>query len=513
MIDGALIHIAPNLLVSRVGNVQISHIAFQIWFVLGEHMEDLKQKKLCADCIRETFLSAEVSQSGHLMKCSFCGNTAKALSLERFAGYIATAFEQHYRLTSDQPTDWESSMHRDTESDYNWERSGEPIVEIIADIAKVSEVVAVEVQRILESEHGDFEAAKSGEETEFCDSSHYERIGANDLAWQCEWDDFEQSLKSEARFFNQIAMSHLARIFDGVECLHAKDGRALIVEIGPGQDLNFAYRARVFQSDAPLKEALCRPDRHLGPPSMHHAIAGRMNARGISVFYGASDIETAISEVRPPVGSQVAIARFDIVRPLRVLDLDALRETYVKGSVFDSELVQQLERAAFLQTLSKKITRPVMPDDEALDYLTTQAIADFLATEGKSPLDGIIFPSVQAGGEGKNIVLFHKAARVADMSVPDGVIVSASISRYTYEEADISYTILETSEMSVQKQENDYSPELEVYASDRDPYDARESSLEVLLDSVVVHNIERVSFKSTSSKVERCRFSLRDNEL
>ncbi|MFK4535162.1 hypothetical protein ABIA00_003345 [Bradyrhizobium ottawaense] len=53
----------------------------------------------------------------------------------------------------------------------------------------------------------------------------------------------------------------------------------------------------------------------------------------------------------------------------------------------------------FLRTLSARITRPVMPDDEHFEYLATQAVADFLATESSVPIDGIIFPSVQAAGD------------------------------------------------------------------------------------------------------------------
>ena len=66
----------------------------------------------------------------------------------------------------------------------------------------------------------------------------------------------------------------------------------------------------------------------------------------------------------------------------------------------------------FLRFLSQNMTRPVMPDEEALEYLPTQAVADFLATQQKPAIDGIVFPSVQAGGDDLNVVLFHKAARV-----------------------------------------------------------------------------------------------------
>ncbi|MGO8405374.1 RES family NAD+ phosphorylase [Rhizobium ruizarguesonis] len=49
-----------------------------------------------------------------------------------------------------------------------------------------------------------------------------------------------------------------------------------------------------------------------------------------------------------------------------------------------------------------------MPDDQEFDYLPTQAVADFLATETVTPLDGIIFPSVQVAGGKQNVVLFTR---------------------------------------------------------------------------------------------------------
>jgi RES domain len=67
-----------------------------------------------------------------------------------------------------------------------------------------------------------------------------------------------------------------------------------------------------------------------------------MNAGGIAVFYGANEPNVAIAEVRPPVGSKVAVARFEIIRPLRLLDLTALAAVSERGSVFDPEFGRRL---------------------------------------------------------------------------------------------------------------------------------------------------------------------------
>src|SRR5262249_28108639 len=197
---------------------------------------------------------------------------------------------------------------------------------------------------------------------------------------------------------------------------------------GPGQTISALYRARVFQSVEKLQSAVERPDIELGPPPARFASAGRMNAFGISVFYGAVEPETAIAEVRPPVGSRVLLGRFEVTRPLCLLDLEVLRAIYVKGSLFDPIFAHNLERAKFLAGLSRRMTKPVMPEQELFEHLATQAIADFLSSGAAPKLDGIVYPSVQVSGGKLNVVLFHKAARVEALELPKGAEVSSRCS-------------------------------------------------------------------------------------
>ncbi len=272
-------------------------------------------------------------------------------------------------------------MLRDRESNYEFERHGEPVVWAIANAAEVDEAIATDVQQILEDRHADFEMAKVGEECEFANDSYYEERGADDIELRHEWRYFEHSLKTESRFFNKHAEGVLASLFEGLPEHETFEGKRVVTEVGPGQEITSVYRARVFQSESPLKEALERPDQGLGPPPEAVATGGRMNARGISVFYGALDVEVALAEIRPPVGSRVMLGKFELARPLKVLDVEALRSVLVKGSVFDGGHIHKLERAKFLGRLSDRITRPVMPNDEPSDYLVTQAIADYLASQ------------------------------------------------------------------------------------------------------------------------------------
>jgi len=238
-----------------------------------------------------------------------------------------------------------------------------------------------------------------------------------------------------------------------------------------------------------------------------------MNARGISVFYGATDAGVAIAEVRPPVGSKAAVARFVIIRPLRLLDLTALEKVHDRGSIFDPSLKNRLERAAFLQSLGLRITRPVMPDDEAFDYLATQAIADFLATENEPRLDGIIFQSAQSK-EGRNVVLFHKAARIEAMEFPKGTEFKAHRGYGTEDGWETDYSVSELVPPPASpppKQDDDVFGFLSHHESPpRWSDDFREAMLRVDPTSVEVHHVDWVQVQRTSYKVDRRRSEKHD---
>lgn len=413
--------------------------------------DEVADKRLCFDCVREGFLRGEIELHGKRRRCSYCGAVARSFSIGKVSDRVERAFEKHYARTADQPNGWESMLIRDKESDYEWEREGEPVVYAIMNAAEISEVAAQDIQTVLEARHESYDYTDCCEETEFSSDSYYEEKGADSSRWHMEWRKFEESLKTEARFFSRSAAHLLASVFDGIDVMKTRDGRTLVVDAGPGTAWKDLYRARAFQSENNLGNALISPDRHLGSPPSLLASAGRMNARGISVFYGANDPKVALAEVRPPVGCRVAVARFEIIRPIKLLDLTAFGGVTTTGSVFDPAFADTVERLAFLRSLSNRIVRPVMPDDEAFEYLATQAVADFLATEAASPIDGIIFPSVQAAGSALNVVLLHKAALVEDIRLPAGTTTRVSFGHSTEDGWEEDYTVYEEVQSTDQK--------------------------------------------------------------
>ena len=304
---------------------------------------------ICHHCVGEEFLRRQIANAGAWSTCSYCGGTDNAFSIEKMADRMELAFEQHYRRTSEEPDTYERLALSDRESNYSWERHGDPADIAIGAAAEISEDAARDIRQELADRHYDHYAAKAGEETEFDSEAHYEHHPADGDHWRRQWSEFDHAIKTQARFFGHNAKELLTEVFSNLVQLSPHGQQPLVVDIGPGSACEALHRARVFQSEEPLKNALCRPDRELGPPPGPIAAAGRMNARGISVFYGATDPDVAIAEVRPPVGTRVVVAEFEILRPLRILDLRNLGLASADGSVFDEAFADLCHKAAFLQ--------------------------------------------------------------------------------------------------------------------------------------------------------------------
>ena len=143
-------------------------------------------------------------------------------------------------------------------------------------------------------------------------------------------------------------------------------------------------------------------------PQRDRAREGRANSKGIPVLYLATTVKTAISEVRPWIGSKVSVAQFKISRELKAIDLSV---GYGK-SVLDNLTFAQLigDEAPDLDTKEKAVwnevdnafSRPTSGSDDFADYVPTQILAELFCNNG---YDALIYRS-QFGKGGFNIALF-----------------------------------------------------------------------------------------------------------
>ena len=99
---------------------------------------------------------------------------------------------------------------------------------------------------------------------------------------------------------------------------------------------------------------------------------------------------------------------------------------YHEESIFSPAYDHLRNKIGFLEEFHRRISRPVLPSDEVLGYLPTQAVAAYVANV--MGLDGVIYASTQVGAEGSsqeqvdrklcNIALFGQAAKVEGAELP-----------------------------------------------------------------------------------------------
>jgi hypothetical protein len=464
---------------------------------------------LCHNCVGEEYLSNTILINGALRICTYCKADAATISLVELADHIEGAFQRHYQRTSDQPDSFQHTMLADKESSYEWERSGEPVLWAIAEAANIDEPIALDVHELLQERYSDFDSDAMGEETEFSADSYYDWKRPDDIEFQTEWRAVENSLKTEARFFNRDASIFFERLFSDLSSHATEEGRPVVVEAGQDMAISSFFRARVCDPNSELIGALERPDRELAAPPSRCARSGRMNAQGISVFYGARDADTALAEVRPPVGSKVLVGRFDLLRSVRLLDVEALQTLYFEGSCFDPMHIGRLELAKFMKSLSARMTTPVMPNDEPTEYLITQMIADYLARFPTPRLDGMLYPSVQQSGNRQNVVLFNHSSRVEEWDIPRGTTIEAD----TYEHDDDGGHVLYYVSERIPPLDGSIKPKplgwddmrFSGFLQPNETVDSREHTLKLDATSVQVHHVEGVTFSTTSHGVSRHR--------
>ena len=384
-------------------------------------MSDDEPIYVCYQCIGDEFLSAAVLEECEHAFCCECGGKVAAVPMEDLGDRIKDIIANHFYQTSSEPEGFDYLLAKEG----RWTQPGERLEDVVAEIAQVSESVAGLLCEYLYDSHP-FDPS-DGEDHPYADDAQYEERPADDSGIQESWRSFKRELLKNSRYFSDPATTALDMIFKDLELLIPPRGESLVREVCPEHSPLTFFRARVCFDDNELKRVLAAPVKELGPPPHRYARSGRMNAEGISAFYGSLDEVTCLSEVRPPVGSYVVIGSFHGVRRLRLLDCDALVKLYTHGSYFDPGYSDRKSRVAFLRSFVDEISRPVMPRDQDYEYLPTQVVAEYLASRPEQPFDGIIFPASQTGGVGRNVVLFHHAARVEPYDLSNDAKISFSM--------------------------------------------------------------------------------------
>jgi hypothetical protein len=139
----------------------------------------------------------------------------------------------------------------------------------------------------------------------------------------------------------------------------------------------------------------------IGARKQAEAEAGRMNRPGVSVLYLASEIETALAEIRPHPRHMISVGGFRARRSLRVARFDLPIRNFSSSD-------HRLELFALIYHIDSLLSLPIIPE-ERRRYAATQLLADVLIRHG---FEGVTYRS--SVGEGKNLCAFTPPAFAFD---------------------------------------------------------------------------------------------------
>lgn len=365
----------------------------------GRMASHMTEHAICFKCIEDEVLRATVENEGKPLLCESCAEkNNNAFSYERLGEELEPVVCEHFQLG---PT--VRKFYDDDKE--GWEQEGDSLLDIVQIVLgqDVDDPDAL-VSALMDAE--DYRPG-DGEEAFYDDTQLYVSRKATPHAWMAKWHYLRDELAHRRRFFSDGARELFDQLLEGVADLKFSDKDTdqwlpVVNQLPVGTEV---FRARVVRSDSELRAFVEAPSRELGAPLPENAPAGRMNAAGIAVFYGALDSDSCLAEMRPALGGRVLVGEFRTTRVLRVLDFRRLEAARLAElSYFDSKYAEQRERLAFLRRLHALISRPVAPGHED-EYLITQTLTEYLAHVHRPTFDGVIFQSVQRQG-GANMVLF-----------------------------------------------------------------------------------------------------------
>ena len=360
----------------------------------------MDEEAVCYKCVGDEYLKAVIKKSKRSAECSICGGRRKSMNLDSLVQDIAVIFQDYFEMGGEIEI-WDPEKDRIS----YYEPVGDSLAFYIGEILQLDEdddLVRAIQDKLVNA---------SPEDAGFFDSETFVRKELAPEGAERDWADFLDGVTHRNRFFNRKAEEYLRSLFTGISDLRVagRHSTSVLRLLGP-DDKTKIFRARKPTSPREGQAIIDDPYNQLAAPPRELTKDWRMSPKGIPAFYGALETpKTCIYELRPAVGGIVISGEFKLTREISVFDFTALEVAYESHSLsyFDPDYRSKSERRKFLRTFHNLISQPVLPGGE-LDYLKTQVIAGFLATECEPRVDGVIYASSQHKG-GKNIVLFSHA--------------------------------------------------------------------------------------------------------
>jgi hypothetical protein len=358
---------------------------------------------VCSKCIEDVALRQFVSGHAQIDECGFCGESGPhGLSLGGLFEYMSGCLHDDY----DDPLN-------EVAWDGGWASAN--VFDSDELLARLDEPLGHPRLR---------DAFVSAFDREWCQANPHGLPYHEQLSYS--WENFAQYVQERGRYlFLRTGRREDGQDPDLFEPARVLDEVAKTVHNGD-VTRTLPAASQLVRARAHPKEEFPSSPRELGSPPMHVTVANRMSPAGISMFYGAHDVDTALAEVRPRTGEWVTVAGWRTSRDIRYLDLADLP---VVPSVFDQFARSRRPWVKFLRRFAVEIARPVSSDAGPVEYVPTQIFTEFLRDEvldhDGNRIEAIRYPSAVRHG-GMCWVLFVDPTGCGDH---DGALLTLDASR------------------------------------------------------------------------------------
>jgi hypothetical protein len=348
---------------------------------------------VCPECFRDAGLKAFIKDHLESDTCTLCGKTSEdaiAAPADEVLQFFLEKVWDHYE-TADGNAPWDNE-------DYRYCVKTWSLYDLVFD--EFQEVADYSTLKWL------YEHLK--DDGEYCERDW--QVLSLGAALKSAWGQFSRAIKHETRFLFFVdgpdeddGEPYRVRPAEMLEALgNVIRECGLIRKIDAGTRI---VRVRSHEADKTFTKVI-----DLGPPPENVAkSAGRMNAPGIVVMYGAFDAATALAEATS-AEKAFSVAEFELLKDFLVVDLTHIPPV---PSIFEDGPRESL---LFLRHFAKDVSQPFTPDTELhIEYTPTQVVSEYLRhrfrDKAGQPILGLLYNSTKHEG-GVNLALFVESEEV-----------------------------------------------------------------------------------------------------
>jgi hypothetical protein len=349
---------------------------------------------VCSQCFHDPAIKGHIEDNLNATVCSVCGRESEepiAAPADKLMEFLLEKVDEHYE-NADGNAPWDSEDGRFTVPTYT-----------------ISDLIFHEFYDISEFNTLEWLYAHLKDDISYCQRDW--QVMTPGEALESGWEQFSYAVKHETRF---LFFSSAHTDEDEHEPFLVRPEQML-------QELGDVIRSCELIHSVPVGTRLFRARGHaagvsytdpvdLGPPPQKLARnAGRMNAPGIVVFYGAYQSDAALVEATGD-HEHFSMAEFELLKELNVVDLTDIPPV---PSIFEGGPRESIK---FLRRFATDVSQPFEPDKEIhIEYTPTQVVSEYLRHRLKDAngeaVHGVLYRSAKDEA-GINLALFIESEQV-----------------------------------------------------------------------------------------------------